>query len=75
MTDLEVKKQGPVIYLALEGPTQQACSNVDLKELHSENGVTRVIEKLKSLYAKDVNQAAFMAYENFENFTRPEGLH
>ena len=23
---------------------------------------------------KDVNQAAFMAYENSENFTRPEGM-
>ena len=72
VTDLEVKKQGPAIYLALEGP--EACSNIDVKELHSENGVKIIIEKLKSLYAKDVNQAAFMAYENFENFTRPEGM-
>ena len=69
VTDLEVKKQGPAIYLALEGPARQACSNIDMKELRSENGV-----KIKSLFAKDVNQAAFMAYENFENFTRPEGM-
>ena len=74
VTDLEVKKQGPAIYLALEGPARQACSNIEVKELHSENGVKIIIEKLKSLYAKDVNQAAFMAYETFENFTRPEGM-
>ena len=72
-TDLEVKKQGPAIYLALEGPVRQACSNIDVKELHDENRVKIIIEKLKSLYAKGANQAAFMAYENFENFTRPEG--
>ena len=27
--DLEVKKQGPVIYLALDGPARQACSNIE----------------------------------------------
>ena len=74
VTDLEVKKQGPAIYLALEGPAGQACSNIDVKELHSENGAKIIIEKQKSLYVKDVNQAAFMAYENSENFTRPEGV-
>ena len=74
MTDLEVKKQGPAIYLALEGPARQACSNIDVKELHSENRVKIIIDKLKSLYAKDVNQAVFMAYENFEHFTRPESM-
>ena len=71
VTDLEVKKQGPAIYLALEGPARQACSNVDVKELHTENGVEIIIEKLKSLHAKYVIQAAFMAYDNF---TRPGSM-
>ena len=74
ITDLQVKKQGPALYLVLEGPARQACSNINVKELHSENEVKTIIEKLKSLYAQDVNQAAFMAYENFEHFTRPEGM-
>ena len=65
VTDLKVKKQAPAIYLGLEGPARQACSNIDVKELHSENGVKIIIEKLKSLYAEDVNQAAFLAYESF----------
>ena len=68
VTDLEVKKQGLAIYVALEGPARQACSNIDVKESHSENGVKIIIEKLKSLYAKDVNQAAFMAYEILKIF-------
>ena len=40
------------IYLALEGPARQACSNIHAKELHSENEVKIIIEKLKSLYEK-----------------------
>ena len=77
VTDLEVKKQGLAIYLALEGPARQACSNIDVKELHSENGIKIIIEKLKSLCAKDVSQSSSfhgIPYENFENFTRPEGM-
>ena len=59
VTDLEVKKQGPAIYLAFEGPARQACSNIDVKELHGETGVKIIIEKLKSLYAKRCQSSSF----------------
>ena len=42
-----------------------------MKDLNSENGVDILVNKLKSLFAKDINQAAYLAYNKFETFKRP----
>ena len=40
------------------------------KDLNSDDGVEILITKLKSLFAKDTNQAAFLANDKFESFQR-----
>ena len=33
-----------------------------------------LITKIKTLYAKDINALAYMAYDQFENFKRPNDM-
>ena len=37
-------------------------------------GLTVLITKVKSLYVKDINALAYMAYDQFENFKRPDEI-
>ena len=71
VTDLEKKKQASTIYLSLEGQARQCCAYIKVETLHSDSGVDELIKKLKTLYDKDTEQAAFIACEEFETFQRP----
>ena len=62
-TDLEKDKQGPVIYLSLDEKIRKTCSDIKVKDLNSDDGVDILINKLKSLFAKDSNQAAYLVYD------------
>ena len=61
VTTLEKKKQGPALYLSWEGKATKGCFDLGVDVLNK--------EKLKSLYAKDKDQAAFLAHKDFETFT------
>ena len=74
VTDLEKKKQAPAIYLSLEGQARQCCADIKVETLHSDSGIDELIKKLKTLYDKDAEQAAFIAYEEFETFQRPPSM-
>ena len=39
--------------------------------LNSENGLKNLLDKIKSLYAKDIHYLAYMANDRFETFHRP----
>ena len=70
LTDLDKDKQGPTIYLSLEEKIRKICSDIKLKDLNSDNGVDILVNKLKSLFTKDIKQAAYLAYDKFETFKR-----
>ena len=70
LTILPPKKQGAAIYLSLEGKARQCCKSIPVEELTGDDGVTTLLNKLKELYAKDNDQLAYQAYENFETFQR-----
>ena len=74
VTEIPKEKQGAMIYLSLEGQARQCCKSVPTTKLQGENGVTELMLKLKTLFAKDSEQAAFKAYEQFETYMRPEGM-
>ena len=73
-TDLDKDKQGPTIYLSLDKKIRKTCSDIKVKDLNSENGVYILVNTLKSLFVKDNNQAAYLAYDKFETFKRPIGM-
>ena len=68
MTDLEPKKQGLVVYLSLPDKIRKSCNDVSVQDLNKDDGLNVLINRIKSLYAKDMNALAFMAYDKFENF-------
>ena len=45
---------------------EKTQSEIQVKDLNSDDGVEILITKLKSLSPKDINQAAFLAYAIFE---------
>ena len=57
--------------MSLDEKIRKTCSNIKVKDLNSENGVDILVNKLKSLFAKDINEAAYLAYDKFEIFKRP----
>ena len=70
-TDVKPEKQAAAIFMTLQGKSRQAVLEMDVQHLNHANGVKRLIEKLDGLWKEDENQAAFAAYEEFENFKRP----
>ena len=74
-TDLAPKKQGPAIFLTLQGKAREAALEIEIKDLTDDQGVKKLIEKLDSLYLEDINQSAYAAYESFEMYRRPEDMN
>ena len=74
VTDLDKKKQGPVLYRSLEGQAKKACSNLAIEELCGDEGVNLLTNKLKELFAKDEDQLTFEAIKKFENFRRTTSM-
>ena len=65
LTDLDKQKQGPAIYLSWDDKIGKTCSDIQIKDLNSDDGVEILVMKLKSVFAKDINQVAFLAYDKF----------
>ena len=75
VTDLEKKKQGAVVYLSLTDKIRKSCNDISVRDLNKDDGLDTLVRKIKSLYAKDTNTLAFMAYNKFENFKRPNYMN
>ena len=58
-TDINIKKQGPVVFLTLEGKARKSILELDVKDINC--------NCLNKLYLKDKRQTAFKTYEQFEN--------
>ena len=56
-----MKKQGPAIYLFLDENIKITCCDIKVKDLNSDNGVDILLCILKSLFSKDLSQAAYVA--------------
>ena len=52
LTDLDKNKQGPAIYLSLDNKIGKMCSDIQVKDLHNDDGVEILITKLKSLFLR-----------------------
>ena len=70
-TDLPTSKQGPAIFLTLEGRAREAVLELEVDNIGSDGGVANIIEKLNTLYLRDKAQSAYEAYDTFEKFRRP----
>ena len=57
--DINIKKQGPVVFLTLEGKARKSILELDVKDINC--------NCLNKLYLKYKRQTAFKTYEQFEN--------
>ena len=73
-TDLDPNKQGPAIFLSLEGRAREAVLELQVKQIIDKDGVSKIINKLDELYLKDKTQSAYEAYDAFESFKRPDEM-
>ena len=73
-TDVKEEKQAAQIFLTLTGRAREAVLEMSATEIGVKEGVENLIKKLDELYKEDSNQAAFIAYEQFESFKRPENM-
>ena len=70
VTDLKPTQQGPAIVLSLKGKAKDAVLELDITDIKSENGVSKVLEKLGQIYKKDTIDSAYEAFDMFINFKR-----
>ena len=73
-TELDIKKQGPAIFLTLEGRAREAVLELEVDKISDAAGVSNIIAKLDTLFLKDKTQSAFEAYDSFERFRRPKDM-
>ena len=52
-TDLAKNKQGPAVFLSLEGEAQEAVLELAEDVITSDSGVKHIIERLDNIYKKD----------------------
>ena len=74
LTNLPKKKQGPALWMSLSGKAKEVVQDMDLDEIKADDGISKMIRKLDAVFKIDDNQAAYIAYRNFETFTRPADM-
>ena len=70
-TDLDPNKQGPAIFLSLEGRAREAVLELQVKQISDKDGVSKIINKLDELYLKDKTQSAYEAYDALKALNDP----
>ena len=75
LTSLSKQKRGPALWMNLKGKAKEAVKEMDLNEIKAEDGLEKMIRKLDEIFKTDDNQAAYMAYRDFENFVRPQDMN
>ena len=74
-TELEKKKQGPAVYLNLEGKARECLRDIKPEELGSEQGVAKIVTKLDTLFEKNKNTQTFLAFNEFHEYRRSSGVN
>ena len=68
---LDKKQQAPSLVLSLQGKAREAGLELEVNVLNSDNGMTKLLEKLDGLYLKDENQQLYVCMKKFEQHKRP----
>ena len=60
-----------ILYLFIEGKAQEAVLELDVSIITSDEGVSKIIERLDKIYLQDTLIKKYEALDNFENYKRP----
>ena len=69
-TNLAAGKQGPAIFLTLEGKAREAILQLDVTTLNGDDGVGVITNKLDELFLPNKELSAYAAYDTFEKYSR-----
>ena len=73
-TKEEKKRQGPAVYLCLQGDAREVVRSITLDDLAKDDGVSTIIKELDKVYLKDETTRAFCAFRAFVEFRRESGM-
>ena len=73
-TQLEDDKQGPALYLSLNGKARDCVRELSLEDIGGENGFQLIIDKLDKIFEDNVNLRTFTAFKSFYDFRRPSDM-
>ena len=74
-TDVTASRQGPAVYLTLQGDARDAIRSMDKSEIAKDNGVDLIIAELDKVYLKDKTTQAFCAVKDFVEYRRQSGVN
>ena len=72
-TELPAKKQGPAVYLSLKGRAREAVRDLSPIEIGDDDGLKTIMTKLDSIFLKEKNTRAFLAFKEFYDYKRNSG--
>ena len=68
----EKTKQGPAVYISLQGDAKEAVRSIPVADLAKEDGVKKIIDELDKIYLKDETTRAFCAIKSFIEYRRTQ---
>jgi len=71
LTKLPDDKKGSALWCALTGKAKEAVQDMEINEINHADGLKTILDKLDAVFEIDKNQAAYLAYQEFETFLRP----
>lgn len=74
-TELAKGKQGPAVYLSVLGRAKECISDLKIEEIGADTGVQKITAKLDTLFLKDENTRAYLAFKEFYDYKRPPGVN
>ena len=63
------------MYLTLSGRARDCVRDLKPEEIGHVNGVKKITDKLDSLFLKDENTRAYLAFKEFYDYRRPSGVN
>ena len=70
VTGLAEEKKAPAVALSLTGAKREAARAIPLADLKAETGLKTLLDKLKSLFGRDLVDEMFHDYEMFQKLRR-----
>ena len=74
VTDLKPEKQGPALALALTGKVRDVALELSVDDMSKDDGVSKIMQKLRAFYKKDSVDSAYEAFEKFIYFKLLESV-
>ena len=74
ITDLDEEKQALAVHLMLKGQAKEVANQVSTEDKKKKDGLQKLLDKLDEAFLKEPERRKFMAYQEFEECLRKEGV-